>query len=273
MKMKKLIVAALAVCCAGAVFAAPAIKAHKTAKAAKPVKIYEVKRVLVAPYSGVITPAAAEFISDSVESVNAPGGADLLVIALDTPGGLDTSMREIIKNMLASKKPVAVYVSPQGARAASAGVFISMASPLVAMAPGTNIGAAHPVMIGAMPSGLGDKDGGKKDPMEAKVLNDASAYMRSITQKTGRNVDWADNAVNKSVSIPAEEAVKLGVADFMASDINDFLLKANGFKAGDFGTLNCAAQASVFVHSCDAEIIFQVPPIGSFTSTDTGVAL
>ena len=241
MKIKKVIFAALAVCCTGTVFAATSGKTLKTAAAAKSGKFYEVKRVLVAPYSGVITPAAAEFISEAVENVNGPGGADLLVIALDTPGGLDTSMREIIKNMLASKKPVAVYVSPQGARAASAGVFISMASPLVAMAPGTNIGAAHPVMIGAMPSGLKDKDGGEKDPMEAKVLNDASAYMRSITQKTGRNVDWATNAVNKSVSIPAEEAVRLGVADFIAADVNDFLVKAEGFKAGDFGTLRCAA--------------------------------
>jgi len=241
MKIKKYVFAALAVCCTGAAFAAAPGKAPKTAPAAKVVKFYEVKRVLVAPYSGVITPAAAEFMAEAVASVNAPGGADLLVLALDTPGGLDSSMREIIKNMLASKKPVAVYVSPQGARAASAGVFISMASPLVAMAPGTNIGAAHPVMIGAMPSGLGDKDGAKKDPMEAKVLNDASAYMKSITQKTGRNVDWAANAVNKSVSIPAEEAVKLGVADFIAADLGEFLLRANGFKAGDFGTLSCAA--------------------------------
>lgn len=238
MKIKKIVLAGLALCCAGAAIAGPAVKASA---AVKPGKTYEVKRVLVAPYSGVITPAAAEFISDALASVNGADGADMLVIALDTPGGLDSSMREIIKGMLASKKPVAVYVSPQGARAASAGVFISMASPLVAMAPGTNIGAAHPVMIGALPSGLGSKDGGKKDPMEAKVLNDASAYMKSITQKTGRNVDWAANAVNKSVSIPAEEAVKLGVADFLASDVNEFLLKANGFRAGDFGTLSCAA--------------------------------
>jgi membrane-bound serine protease (ClpP class) len=95
---------------------------------------------------------AAEFLGDAVRRLNAGDGADMLVIALDTPGGLDASMREIIKEMLASKKPVAVYVSPQGARAASAGVFIAMASPLDAMAPGTNIGAALPVMLGSVPS-------------------------------------------------------------------------------------------------------------------------
>jgi len=219
--------------------------------AAAPVKktasVYEVKTVVVAPYSGVITPAAAEFISGAVAKVNAPGGADLLVIALDTPGGLDTSMREIIKAMLASKKPVAVYVSPQGARAASAGVFISMASPLVGMAPGTNIGAAHPVVMGGLP-GMGkekDKEKGavRKDPMDEKMLNDAAAYIKSIAQKTGRNADWAIKAVRQSDSIPAEEAVKLGVADFTAAGIEEFLRKADGRRAGEFGALKCAGAA------------------------------
>lgn len=232
--MKKNIIFALLILCSPGVFAA------KPVKAPAPVKIYEVKTVLVAPYSGVITPAAAEFLSEAVDKLNGPGGADLLVIALDTPGGLDSSMRVIIQKMLASKKPVAVYVSPQGARAASAGVFISMASPLVAMAPGTNIGAAHPVMMGALPQGLGGKDGKKKEPMEEKVLNDASAYIKSITQKTGRNVEWAMKAVAKSDSVSAEEAVKLGVADFVAADLKEFLIKADGRKAGDFGTLKCA---------------------------------
>lgn len=213
-------------------------------KKAPPPKGYEVRTVLVAPYSGVITPAAAEFIAGAVDKVNEPGGADLLVIALDTPGGLDSSMREIIKAMLASKKPVAVYVSPQGARAASAGVFISMASPLVAMAPGTNIGAAHPVVLGGLP-GLGKEkeEKKKKDPMDEKMVNDATAYMKSIAQKTGRNVDWAVKSVTKSDSIPAEEAVKAGVADFIAADIGEFLVKADGRRLGDFGTLRAVKPA------------------------------
>ncbi|HCC47618.1 MAG TPA: serine protease [Elusimicrobia bacterium] len=210
-------------------------------------KVYEVKTVLVAPYSGVITPAASEFIAGAVDKLNGPGGADLLVLALDTPGGLDSSMREIIKKMLASKKPVAVYVSPPGARAASAGVFIAMASPLVGMAPGTNIGAAHPVMIGGglpgMPGGKDGKEEKKKDPMEDKVLNDASAYMKSITQKSGRNVEWAVSAVTKSDSIPAGEAVKAGVADFVAVDLEEFFAKADGRRAGEFGALKCPGPA------------------------------
>ncbi|MDD2805724.1 MAG: nodulation protein NfeD [Elusimicrobiales bacterium] len=240
--MKNLLILAAALCLPAGAAAAP--------KAAAPKIIYEVRTVLVAPYSGVITPAAAEFFAGAVDKVNGPGGADLLVLALDTPGGLDTSMREIIKALLASKKPVAVYVSPAGARAASAGVFIAMASPLVGMAPGTNIGAAHPVMLGGglpgLPGGKEGKDGKegkKKDPMEDKVLNDASAYMKSITQKSGRNVEWAVKAVTKSDSIPAEEAVKAGVADFVAADIAEFLAKADGRSAGDFGTFKCAAPA------------------------------
>ena len=242
--MRKITIFALAMLCSGGLFAAKQVKAPVAPKNPGPVVTYEVKNVLVAPYSGVITPAAAEFFSNAMEKVNRPGGADLLVLALDTPGGLDTSMRVIIQAMLASKKPVAVYVSPQGARAASAGVFISMASPLVAMAPGTNIGAAHPVMMGAIPSGLGGgKDDKKKEPMEEKVLNDASAYIRSIAQKTGRNVEWAALSVAKSVSIPADEAVKNGVADFVAADMNDFLAKADGRKAGEFGTLQLVSPA------------------------------
>ncbi|MFA6433193.1 MAG: nodulation protein NfeD [Elusimicrobiales bacterium] len=192
-----------------------------------PLKVYGIQTVLAAPYSGIITPAASEFLGNAIDKANAEK-FDLLVIQLDTPGGLDGSMREIIKKMLSSRVPVAVYVYPQGARAASAGVFLAMASDIVAMAPGTNIGAAHPVMLGSMPSILGDKDAKAKDPMEAKVLNDASAYMKSITQQKKRNVEWAIKAVAKSDSISAEEALKAGVADLIAADMAGFFAGING---------------------------------------------
>ena len=221
----------------------PALSAAAGAPPAPAKKIYEVKTVLVAAYSGVITPAAAEFLGAALDRVNGPGGADMLVIALDTPGGLDISMRAIVQAMLASKKPVAVYVSPQGARAASAGVFISLASPLVGMAPGTNIGAAHPVMLGGLPFGERAKKSEKNDPMEDKTLNDATAYIQSIAQKTGRNPEWAIRAVTQSDSIPAQAAVRIGVADFMAASLEEFLAKADGFRAGEFGTLRARRPA------------------------------
>ena len=204
--------------------------------AKEPAKVYEINTVLAAPYSGIITPAASEFISNAIEKAN-DGKFDLIVIQLDTPGGLDSSMRDIIKKILASKVPVAVYVSPQGARAASAGVFIAMASGIVAMAPGTNIGAAHPVMLGSLPSVGGDKEGKGKDPMEAKILNDASAYMKSITQQKKRNVEWAIKAVTKSDSISAEEALKAGVTDIIAADMADFFIKINGRELPELGRI------------------------------------
>ncbi len=206
-------------------------------KAAKePINTYEITTVLAAPYSGIITPAAAEFINNAIDKANTDK-FDLVLIQLDTPGGLDGSMRNIIKKILASKVPVAVYVSPQGARAASAGVFIAMASDIVAMAPGTNIGAAHPVMLASIPSVGGGKEGKGEDPMEAKILNDASAYMKSITQQKKRNVEWAINAVTKSDSISAEEALKAGVTDILAGNMADFFVKINGRELPELGRI------------------------------------
>ena len=220
------------------VLSAFAFSAGQPAKAVvKKAGTYKIRTVLAAPYSGVITPAASEFISGAIDKANS-GKFDLLVIQLDTPGGLDGSMRDIIKKILASEVPVAVYVSPQGARAASAGVFIAMASGIVAMSPGTNIGAAHPVMIGSLPSLPGDKEAKKKGPMEDKMLNDASAYMKSITQQKGRNVAWAIKAVTKSESISAEDALKAGVADFLAADMADLFVKINGFELAGFGRIS-----------------------------------
>jgi len=227
MTKKTMCSAVLAVTLAAAAYAAPAPAAKG---------MYAIKTVLAAPYSGVITPAASEFINNAIDKANS-GKFDLLVVQLDTPGGLDLSMREIIKKILASKVPVAVYVSPQGARAASAGVFIAMASDIVAMAPGTNIGAAHPVMLGAMPSIGMEKESKKKDPMEDKVLNDAAAYMKSITQQKKRNVDWAIKAVTKSDSISAEEALKAGVTDLLASDLADLFVKLDGRELPGFGLI------------------------------------
>lgn len=233
--MKKTILLALLLAVAQTGLIAAAANALKPA-GARGEKVYAVAKVLAAPYAGVITPAAAEFMGGAIDRANAEK-YDLLVFELDTPGGLDSSMREIIKQILASEVPVAVYVYPQGARAASAGVFISMAAHLAVMAPGTNIGAAHPVMLGAIPPIAGEKDGRKKDPMEDKVLNDASAYIKSITQQKKRNVAWAIKAVTKSDSISAEEALKTGVVDFIASDIGDLLVKIDGHEVAGFGRL------------------------------------
>ncbi len=170
------------------------------------------------PYSGVINPVASEYVDKGLEKARALG-AQALVLQLDTPGGLDKSMRLIIKSMLASPIPVVVYVAPAGSRAASAGVFITIAAHVAAMAPGTNIGAAHPVALG----------GGKMDKtMIEKVENDAAAYIRSLAERWGRNADWAEEAVRKSVSIQASEAVEKGVVDLLAPSLEELLAKIDG---------------------------------------------
>ncbi len=165
--------------------------------------------VTVAAYDGVINPVAAEYLHDALAFAEA-SGAQALVIALNTPGGLDSSMRLIIKDITGATVPVVVYVSPSSGRAASAGVFITMSAHVAAMAPGTNIGAAHPVNMG----------GGEMDKtMREKVENDSVAYIKSIAQQRGRNAAWAEDAVRKSVSVTEREAVKLNVIDLVADDL------------------------------------------------------
>ena len=167
---------------------------------------------------GVINPVVAEFITKAIRRA-ASEGAECLIIQMDTPGGLDLSMRSIIKEMLSSDIPVIVYVSPGGARAASAGAIITLAADIAAMAPGTNIGAAHPVSLG----------GGKMgEEMAAKVENDAAAYVESIAIKKNRNKEWAIKAVRESVSITENEALKINVIDLIASDLNDLLSQIDG---------------------------------------------
>ncbi|MEE8423645.1 MAG: nodulation protein NfeD [Thermodesulfobacteriota bacterium] len=176
--------------------------------------------VVVAKADGIVNPVMSEFLSKGIEEATQQG-AEAFIIELDTPGGLDLAMRDIIKSILSSEIPVVVYVSPGGARAASAGVFITIAAHVAAMAPGTNIGAAHPVAVG----------GGKMDEtMVKKVENDAVAYIRGIANKMGKNADWAEKAVRESVSISAEEALKLNVIDIVTPTLQKLLSDINNRK-------------------------------------------
>jgi membrane-bound serine protease (ClpP class) len=168
-------------------------------------------------WEGAIGPMTVSYFDRLLIAANELA-ADVLVVELDTPGGLDASMRDIIKGLLAAEVPVAVYVHPGGARSASAGVFITMAAHLAVMTPGTNIGAASPVAL------AGQMD----STMAAKVTNDAAAYARSIALRRGRNVAWAEEAVRKAVSATAEEAVALDIVDLLADDLDDLLTKIDG---------------------------------------------
>jgi membrane-bound serine protease (ClpP class) len=167
--------------------------------------------------SATITPPIAEYITQSIAE-SAKSGADGLIILLDTPGGLDLAMRDIAKAILNSPIAVMVYVHPAGARAASAGVIITVSAHVAAMTPGTNIGAAHPVGIGI---GGGDKT------MMTKVENDAVAYVRGIAKKRNRNEDWVEKAVRKSESITAEVALTLNVIDYVATNLNQLMEQAH----------------------------------------------
>lgn len=169
---------------------------------------------------GVINPAVAEYLVQAVDKA-AESGAQALIIEMDTPGGLDLSMRTIVKSILSSQVPVVAYVHPTGGRAASAGVFILYASHVAAMAPGTNTGAAHPVNMG------GEK---MDETMSEKVANDAVAYIKSIADKRGRNAEWAEKAVRESASITSEEALTLKVIDMVAADRNELLAKLDGME-------------------------------------------
>jgi membrane-bound serine protease (ClpP class) len=213
---------------------------------------------------GAISPVSADYIEGQVEKAQADG-FDLVVLQLDTPGGLVTSTRQIVKVILGSRIPIAVYVAPPGARAASAGVFITMAGHVAAMAPGTNIGAAHPVNMGGgnpLVPKEEKKDAGRStqdaednkenkekgseletqnsepeseapasndaDVMGQKILNDTVAFARSIAERQGRNADWAEKAVRESVSVTEKEALALNVIDIIAEDMDELLAAMDG---------------------------------------------
>ena len=203
--------------------------------AAAPVPVFSI--------DGPIGPATAEYVTNGLEEA-AAAGTPLVILRLDTPGGLDTAMRDIVRAILASPVPVVSWVGPSGARAASAGTYILYASHIAAMAPGTNLGAATPVQIGGMPGSPGDAGdgddegaGGKDEPaapatggdaMTRKIVNDAVAYLRSLAQLRDRNVEWAERAVREGASLPAAEAIERNVVDLGADSLPALLAAVDG---------------------------------------------
>jgi membrane-bound serine protease (ClpP class) len=198
------------------------------------------RRAVVLDINGAIGPAIADYVADGISDAK-PDDTGLIVLRMNTPGGLDTSMRKIIRAILSSPVPVVSYVAPSGARAASAGTYIAYASAVAAMAPGTNIGAATPVALGSGSLfGGGEKKPDKSDKQNAsnanepadaetrKIVNDAVAYIRSLAELNGRNVEWAESAVRSAASLTASDALKLHVVDLVAATLPDLLRQIDG---------------------------------------------
>jgi len=183
--------------------------------------------IYVMTLSGSINPGTSHYVKGSLRTATDEGAA-CFVIELDTPGGLSESMREIVQEILGAKIPVIVYVYPSGARAASAGVMITMAADIAAMAPGTNIGAAHPVSTGGQEI---------EETMNEKVVNDMVAHARSVAEKRGRNAGWVEEAIRDSVSITETDALEKNVIDIVARDLPDLISQVNGRDFGEKGTL------------------------------------
>ncbi|MBT8137625.1 MAG: nodulation protein NfeD [Gammaproteobacteria bacterium] len=214
---------------------------------------------------GAIGPASSDYVVRGIEEAE-ENGARLVVLAMDTPGGLDSAMRDIIKAILNSSVPVATYVSPSGSRAASAGTYILYASHVAAMAPATNLGAATPVQIGGSPPAekpeTSDKEedetnsGSTPEPstaMERKSINDAVAYIRGLAEMRGRNADWAEQAVREAVSLSAEEAVELNVVDMVADNLGDLLQQLDGRTVEVMGNEVTLATAGLVTERIDPD--------------------
>ena len=208
-----------------------------------PSSVFALGDIVVVKVDGAINPVVAEFVTEEIDQANS-SSSELLIIQMDTPGGLDTSMRQIIKVIENSKIPIISFVSPGGSRAASAGTFITIASHIAAMEPGTNIGAAHPVNLMG-----GGSESGQAKTMEEKVVNDASAYIRSLAEQRGRNAHWAELSVRKSVSVSAKEAKRLGVIDLVAANLDSLILALDKMEVRigeDTITLNTIEKNIIF---------------------------
>src|SRR5210317_1031031 len=195
----------------------------------------EQSEVYIIKVADAISPGTAEFIKTGIQTAE-ERAATVIIIELDTPGGLAESMRLIVQNILGSQTPIVVFVSPSGARAASAGVMITMAADVAAMAPGTNIGAAHPVGAGGK-----DIDGN----MSEKVINDMVAQAKSVAEQRGRNAQWVEAAIRESVSVTETEALKENIIDLIAQDTDDLIKQLNGRELKNKGVLNLADAKKV----------------------------
>jgi membrane-bound serine protease (ClpP class) len=187
--------------------------------------------------SGAISPGNADFLDSAIHKADAEG-AGCLIVMLDTPGGLAESMRKMVMAIYGSRIPVVVYVAPSGARAASAGVMITMAADVAAMAPGTHIGAAHPVNAGGK-----DLD----ETMAEKVTNDMVAFVKSIAEKRERNIEWAEKAVRESVSVTEIEALEKKIIDLVAQDVDDLVAQINGLEIKGKGPIDIDPDNRIWI--------------------------